>query len=106
MFVALGCKGDEIIDNALYEKSINVIINQFGQPTNDGTFLLTDSTIYEYQYGLINMFKKELLRNEKIKIRELGWEGEVYSSVVWFIKRDSKWISIANLRWNKKYIHY
>lgn len=81
-------------------KNTEEIIKIKGIPTRIDEFIISDSSMYEYRYGLYKYFASELTKTKKILIREYYWKSVLFNSAVWFYKENGNWISVDNLTWS------
>jgi len=91
------------LQNKYDGKNITDIFKMFGKPKFDKRFLVSDSTIFEYRYKLLETYHERLRKGEKIIIRELQYRKLDKKVIIWLEKIDNSWISVDYLIWDKRY---
>jgi len=81
------------------DATIKEVMKRYGEPTSKSTFFMSDSTLYEYQYGLYKHYPRELAPNRNIQIIEFYWDKDERTFVIWFHKKADSWVVLDNLEW-------
>ena len=80
-------------------KNENEVRTSYGEPTYQHNFIISDSTINELRYNLINIFPE--YKKEKIEIKELAWKKGNNTTMIWFKEKNGVWIAVDNVTWGK-----
>jgi hypothetical protein len=87
------------LENFSYEE----VLGKIDKPRSETEFALDDNPL-EFRRGLLNKIPVEMRMLQKV--RESYWTVGDDVLVVWFVKRDSSWVSIEAMQWNPKRIQF
>lgn len=84
--------------------SENKAVDDLGRPNIEKIFVLSDSTLIEYRYGLADKFPDYSSR--PIEVKELIWKEESEITAAWYTNQNGKWTCVDILRWDPREINY
>ena len=82
-------------------KAISEVVRILGEPDSDHSY-----TMDKYPGGELGMWLCELYPHDRpesrdVAIRELWWEHNRFTVVVWFHKVGEQWVALDTCRWQK-----
>lgn len=100
LLFSVGCTKDISIDKSLIGKNQRSIINKLGEPSINKEVNLTENVgLSEYQSNLYALHPN-LKLGDTVKIKELLWENDDYTEVVWLENKRTDWVVVDHLKWS------